>query len=181
MARLYRAWNKRTGAPAETKFVAFISNLPQFHAQMLAIEYKVARVVMRSGIKAAAEPIKEKWAELIPNTTGRGEGYYRNSLKVRTRSTTRMGREEDSPGDSNIVNRRVVTGGKAVIYPAQVPGVPDDEQPARYAGVLEYGGRLTPAQHSSYIPPRPSARPAVELAGPAAVDALADELQRILP
>lgn len=158
----------------ETKSISFLVDGPHFAAQLRALDLKLGRIVARAAIKAAGEVIAEKWREKAAalNTSGRAEGHYAASIGVRTRSQTM----DDGGGG------RMLRGANVVIAPyLPVGGVEDDEHPGRYAGVLEWGGHLGPKQGNAYIPAQPTARPALEEAGPDAVDAVAMHLRRVFP
>lgn len=131
---------------SDTRFIVALANGPEFRAWLAELELKMSRIVARSVVVEAAQVIADEWKvnALAANGTGRGKGYYGNSIRVTSRSSTFGG------GDGV----RVIRGATAVAQPRQIGGPDDDEQPYRYAGVLEYGGRLSPAQHSSYIPPQ---------------------------
>lgn len=163
------------------KWQAIIMNGPQFIAQIEAVEVKVMRLMARSAIKDAAEIVKQEWIMRIPVNTRAGDkdaGAYMRSLRIRTRSYTKPG---DATGDPSIVPDRKFKGVAARIYPGPVAGVDEDEQPMRYAGVLEYGGRLTAKQHSSFIPAQPSARPAADAAFPRVLGEFASALRSAIP
>lgn len=156
---------------SQTRFAVVLTNGPQFIAALQAMELKLSRVVARTAVAAAGEVLREEWSERAKavDSTGRGEGHYGDSIGVTTRSSTVASGEG-----------RALSGASATIAPRQVGGVPDDEQPARYAGVLEFGGTLSEAQHSSVIPPRPSAGPAFEAGAPKAVRAVEGVIRRVL-
>lgn len=148
-------------------FVIVLQNGPQFAAALNALDLKLSRVVARIAVQRGAQVIADEWKALVPVE----DGHYRESIRVTTRSATL------ATGDGG----RAIKGASAVIAPRPVGGVPDDEQPWRYAGVLEFGGRLTPAQHGSYIPAQPSARPAFENKARDCVDVVQATLAAMLP
>jgi HK97 gp10 family phage protein len=150
-----------------TKWVAVITNGPEFAARLLALDLKVGRVVARMAVAKGAEVMRDEWKARVPIK----DHYYQNSITYKSQS----GSFKDDSGE------KVLKGASALIYPGVTPGPDDAEQPWRYAGVLEYGGRLTAKQHYSLIPAQPSARPAFDSSKDRAVDAVAAELRRNLP
>jgi hypothetical protein len=133
-------------------------------ASLTGMQLKLARVTARVAIKAGGDVLAEAWRERVPVK----DGYYRDAITVKT-STQSLG-DVDDP----MIRR--LSGAMANIYPGVTPGPPDDEQPWRYASVLEFGGHLGPRQNNSYIPAQPSLRPAFD----AAVDDCVDAVERVL-
>ena len=154
-----------------TKTMAIITNGPQFIAQIHAVEVKAMRLLGRGAIQKAAEVVKEEWRGRIPSGA-RADGFYRESLRIATRSYDRPSTDRDFP-----IRDRMFKGVAARIYPGRTAGPDDDEQPYRYAGVLEYGGKLGDKQHRSYIPAQPSARPALDAKVGEVVDIFADAMR----
>lgn len=161
---------------SQTRFVTFIADGALLASKLQALNLKLARTTARYAIKEGAEVIRKAWEGTARgvNTTGRGEGHYADALTVTTRSRTMAGDVVGAP--------RMISGASAVISPSlTVPGVPDDEQPRRYAGVIEYGGRLGPRQGNSLIPAQFPARKAFEQSAEDAVDRVRDTLIAVLP
>lgn len=152
------------GVPLDTRLAVIITNGPQFIAALQAMDLKLSRIVARVAVRASGEVIAEKWRENARslNSTGRGEGNYANSIQVTTRSSTAAG------GEDGV---RVLRGASCSISPTLKQPVPEDEQPSRYAAVLEFGGTLGEAQHFSHIPATGIARQAFESSLDPAVDA----------
>jgi HK97 gp10 family phage protein len=151
---------------SSTRFAVRLLNGKEFQMFLNSLDLKMSRIVARQAVGQGAQVIADEWKRLVPTH----EGHYRESIRVTTRSST-MG--------SEVEGVRVIRGASAVVQPRPV-GVPDPEQPFRYAGVLEYGGRLTPAQRSSYIPAQPSLRPAFDNKAEAAVDKVNDIIGALL-
>lgn len=151
--------------------MAVITNGPMFAAQLTALDLKLGRIVARTAIGAGAEVIKRAWVEQAPED----DGNYKRAITYKTSSSSVAG----EPG----LPRRL-TGASAVIYVG--PGAGDDgQEPARYASVIEFGGRLGPRQfesnQGSFIPAQAPARRAFYATAPEAVDAVADVLGRLFP
>lgn len=129
---------------SSTRFIVALANGPEFQAWLAGIELKMSRIVARQVVVDAAQIIADEWKKnaLGTNSTGRGDGYYGNSIRVTSRSSSLS-------GESGV---KIIRGATAVAQPRPIGGPPEDEQPYRYAGTLEYGGKLSAAQHGSYIP-----------------------------
>lgn len=142
--------------------VTMVTNGPAFVAQMSRLSLAVSAPVLASAAQAGGEVIRDEWRVLAPEL----EGHYRDSIQV-----------DVNPSAFGVLARGEAL---ATIYPHEVPGVPDAEQPFRYAGILEFGGQLSAAQHNAYIPAQPSARPALDNKGDEAIDAVEDRLRAAL-
>lgn len=152
---------------SETRLAVQLTNGPQFRAFLHGMELKLGRIVARVAVGAGAQVIADEWQSLVPVD----KGHYRNAIRVVTRSA--------SQGDGE--GGRIISGATASIAPGVVGGVKDDEQPFRYAAVLEFGGTLGPKQRHSRIPAHPSARPAFENKVHEAVDKVEATIAAMLP
>lgn len=119
---------------------------------------------MAQALLAPADVLKEAWAERVPVK----DGNYRASITA-------------------LASRGRV-GATAVVFPADVPGVPDREQPRNYAARLEFGSfgfskaafkRGTQGEGRRRVA-QPSMRPAYDANVGKMVAALEDELRHII-
>lgn len=166
----------RGGVPLETRLAVYIVNGPELARQLHALDLKLSRVIARQAVRASGEVIAKAWADgarTLNRTSARkdgAKGYYAESIRVSSRSKTVAGEE----------GARVLSGASVSIAPATVGGVPADEQPARYAAVHEFGGKLGKAQHYSRIPASGIARKAFEGSANEAVAACEAVLRQML-
>lgn len=121
---------------------------------------------MAIAVLAGADVLADEWRRIVPYF----EGHYRRSITA----VSSVGRD----------------GATGLVFPADVPGLPDDQQPRRYAARLEFGsqratlktlkaGRKDFARRGRKM--QPSLRPAFDNAKSQMVDAIADQLRAILP
>lgn len=152
----------RTGSVA-ARF--YLRNGPEFSRQLASLAQRVSDEKMAQAVLAGGEALAVEWKRIVPVD----EGHYRESITAVA-----------SPG------RQGATG---LVFPADVPGVPDNEQPRRYAARLEFGSLAqTKKQLQRGIFPKgrarrmqPSLRPAFDNVHTRMVDAIADELRALLP
>lgn len=115
-----------------------VTNLPQYLAQVERWWAIVSPPVLKQAAEEAIEIFEDEWKKLAPYL----DGHYQESLRA----------------EVDVQGKEVV----ASVYPHRVAGVPEDEQPYRYASKLEFGGMLGPNQRNAFIPAQPSMRPAFE-------------------
>jgi phage gpG-like protein len=137
-----------------------VMNGPQVMAAFAALGTIGTSKVLSPAVKDGAEVIAKQWKAEAPKF----EHYFEESIQV------------DVGGEGTGEIGSDLEGTLARIYPHPVAGVPDDEQPARYAGILEFGGQLGPRQRNSYIPANPSGRRAIQAAGDECVDTIESQL-----
>jgi hypothetical protein len=141
-------------------------NLPEINAWFVGMGVIVTGPTMQATVKAGAELIADDWRENAPYF----EGWYQESIRVdiNNKNVAQLG-------------MGIPTGGVlASIYPHRVAGPAEEEQPYRYAGVLEFGGQLGPRQRNAYIPAQPSARPAWDSGAPKAQTLIIGMLRKLL-
>lgn len=140
-----------------------VVNGPEVLAAFTKLGLVGSTKVTQPAVAAGAEKIAEAWRSEAPEF----EGWFKESIQVDTSGKAIGAALSGSRGDEAL----------AQIYPHPVGGVPEDEQPARYAGVLEFGGTLGPKQHNAVIPANPSGRRAIEAASDDCVDEIENRLQ----
>jgi len=113
-----------------------IVNQAQFLGKLNALGLVASRRVLTAAAMEGMEVIKDEWVRSVPVE----DGHYRKAVKL----APNVGGLRDALGGVNAA--------VASVYVGKVGGVPDDEQPDRYAGVLEFGGKLGYKQHGSVIP-----------------------------
>jgi hypothetical protein len=143
-----------------------VVNGPEVMAAFARLGLVGSKKVLSPAIKAGAEILAETWRDEAPEDLG----YFKESIKVDMNGKA-IGAASAGGGQDEAL---------AQVYPHPVGGVPDDEQPARYAGVLEFGGQLGPAQHNSYIPSNPSGRRAIQASADEVVDTIESQLHAAL-
>jgi HK97 gp10 family phage protein len=138
---------------------------PQLAAALNRVAKAVSDDACAQAVLAGGEVLAEEWKRTVPVK----DGHYRNSITA-----------VSSPGNK---------GATGLVYPADVPGLPDNEQPRRYAARLEFGSmaqtlkmlkRGQAAQPSRARKMQPSLRPAFDNVHQGMVDAIADELGDII-
>lgn len=142
----------------------YIEGGPQLAAALERLGHGLRDEMLAQATLAGADVLMETWRSRVPVD----DGDYRDSITALA-----------SPG-------RV--GATAVVFPGEVPGLDDDEQPRNYASRLEFGttrrslrqfkrgvtigGRTRTAQ--------PSLRPAFDSSKGRMLDAMADELKHLI-
>lgn len=134
--------------------IVYPVNLPQVMASFEVLGKVVTGPTVRAAVQSGAEAIADDWRTMAPEF----EGYYKDSIRVDMNETNIAALAAGVPAGAIL----------ASIYPHRVGGPAEDEQPYRYAGVLEFGGQLGPRQRNAYIPAQPSARPAFDSGAPKA-------------
>jgi hypothetical protein len=129
-------------------------NLPQVMASFTMLGVLVTGPTMVAAVSSGAEDIADEWRKRTPYF----EGWYRESIRVDVNAKNVAALSAGVPGGAIL----------AQIYPHHVAGPAEDEQPYRYAGVLEFGGQLGPKQRNAYITAQPSARPGFDAGAPMA-------------
>jgi hypothetical protein len=143
-----------------------VVNAPEVLAAFTKLGLVGSKKVLRPAIAAGAEKIAEKWRDEAPEDMG----YFKESIQVDTSGQAIGAALSGADSDEAL----------AQIYPHPVGGVPEDEQPARYAGTLEFGGTLGPKQHNAVIPANPSGRRAIAASSDECVDEIESHLQAAL-
>jgi len=169
-AKLTKGMNvTRRMNPSGSRVRAVILNAPQVMAQISKLSILVSGPIADRAVTNGGEVIRDKWRDLVQAqfTSDRSEGNYERAIIVRKASV-----RETEEG--------TLKGASVYIYPGTVAGVPEVDQPRHYAAVLEFGGQLSAAQHSSVIPATPTARPAFDASYEDAVDEVADTLRAAL-
>lgn len=152
MARVSFSKRVQTRGPAKgmevrgRHFIARIEGTEELRAALADLEKKTRNEIAKAGIKAAGEVIQTEWRERVPVLDA---NYQRAVQTGQVRASKR--------------------GATGVVYPHDIPGVADDEQPYEYAHRLEYGDAGMAAQ--------PSARPAFDASKDAAVEAAIDVMR----
>jgi HK97 gp10 family phage protein len=162
-AHLRGSFNVQRGAPGVTT-KAYLRGGPELMRRLQRLSDEVSERVAAQALLAGADVIADEWRALVPKF----ERHYEHSITAAS-----------SPG------RKGATG---IVYPADIPGLPDNEQPRRYAARLEWGSLRTTKKmlkRGLIVPGRarrqqPSARPAFDAAKGRATDAIADELRDVL-
>lgn len=144
---------------------AYIRGGPEMARKLAAIRRDLAVQGMVQAVLAGADVLAVEWRARVPVF----EGHYRNSITA----VASQGKE----------------GATGLVYPADVPGVPDNEQPRRYAARLEFGSaaqtkrmlkRGIGADPGRRRRPQPSLRPAFDNVKGQMVDAIGSELRHVI-
>jgi HK97 gp10 family phage protein len=162
-AHLKGSYNVQKGAHGVTT-KAYLRGGPELMRRLQRLSDEVSERVAAQALLAGADVIADEWRARVPVK----DGHYRNSITAAS-----------SPGKK---------GATGIVYPGDIPGLPDNEQPRRYAARLEWGSLRTTKKmlkRGLIVPGRarraqPSARPAFDAAKGRATDAIADELRDVL-
>jgi HK97 gp10 family phage protein len=138
----------RRGRVLATRFAASIEGGPELAAALARLDDAVRVRAAKDAVLAAGGVLAHEWRSRVPIL----DANYQHSLDAATRA-----------GKTKV-------GASGSVAPRKVAGVPDDEQPTRYAARLEFGDADRPAE--------PSARPAFDATREQAVQAAGDVLAK---
>ena len=136
----------RRGRVLSTRFQATLEGGPALAAALARLDDAVRVKAAKDALQAAGGVIATEWRSRVPVL----DANYQASLEKAPRA-----------GKTKV-------GASGSVAPRKVPGLPDDEQPTRYAARLEFGDADRAAE--------PSARPAFDVARERAVQAAGDVL-----
>ena len=150
MTRAVRITNVvgRKGRVLATRFQATLEGGPELAAALARLDDAVRVRAAKDAVLAAGGVLATEWRSRVPVL----DANYQSSL-------------DNAP---RAAKTKFAASGS--VAPRKVAGVPDDEQPTRYAARLEFGDADRPAE--------PSARPAFDTARERAVQAAGDVLAK---
>ena len=150
MTRAVRITNVvgRKGRVLATRFQATLEGGPELAAALARLDDAVRVRAAKDAVLAAGGVLATEWRSRVPVL----DANYQASLDNAPRAA------------------KTKAGASGSVAPRKVAGVPDDEQPTRYAARLEFGDADRPAE--------PSARPAFDTARERAVQAAGDVLAK---
>jgi HK97 gp10 family phage protein len=138
----------RRGRVLSTRFAATIEGGPELATALARLDDAVRVRASKDALLAAGDVIATEWRSRVPVL----DANYQAALDKAPRAA------------------KTKAGASGSVAPRKVAGVPDDEQPVRYAGRLEFGDGDRAAE--------PSARPAFDATRERAVEAAVDVLER---
>jgi HK97 gp10 family phage protein len=136
----------RRGRVLSTRFQATLEGGPELAEALARLDEAVRVKASKDALQAAGVLIATEWRSRVPVL----DADYQASLDAATRAA------------------KTKAGAAGSVAPRKVAGLPDDEQPTRYAARLEFGDADRPAE--------PSARPAFDVSRERAVQAAGDVL-----
>jgi HK97 gp10 family phage protein len=148
MTRAVRITNVigRRGRVLSTRFQATLEGGPELAAALARLGDAVRVKASKEALLAAGGVLATEWRSRVPVL----DANYQRSLDAAPRAG------------------KTKAGASGSVAPRKVAGLPDDEQPTRYAARLEFGDADRPAE--------PSARPAFDVTRERAVQAAGDVL-----
>lgn len=141
-----------------------IRGIPEMQRRLARLNADLSGHAAAAALLAGGEVLRQRWSATVPVK----DGHYRDSITAVA-----------SPG-----NR----GATGLVYPADIPGLPDSQQPRRYAARLEFGSARQSkkqAKRGVFTPGRaramqPSLRPAYDTSKAQMQKAIEHELAYIL-
>lgn len=145
----------------------YISGASELRAALARLEQGMRDEVLAGATLAGGKVLEERWKQMV--ALGPAPVHYRDAIAASAR-----------PG------KRGATG---IVQVTKLAGVPDDEQPRAYAARLEFGSQRATKQTlasgrtdfaSRGRTAQPSLRPAFDACKGEMLDAMADELKRLI-